>query len=681
MSSLQVSVTEGSENTSRLPDWGSQFVVLVGVLRKRGWLTIISDALRVQREGGYVGLDAFLYLLGMFCWARPDRRKRSIKAFSEACSFSRGLLAAVGDRLHWPTQSAISRLLCAVPVGAMLKEAGAKMLSLGVESLISHPDAQCRDATGEGWHIADGDITVLGVRERGLPEGEDLPPAQRRVGPDLAGPGYGGRHRGELFASLGALMHAGSGLWVQLTAVPGKGKFGEVLAELVDAIPIWLRGAQASAARALVRADGAARSVASLHVFAQAGLHYLVRMACYEFLQRPEVQAHLQGAAWHLVPDSGSGPVREAAELGIWPWRGLPMPEGAPQGLGEARIVVTRFPAKAKHGAGIFLDGMQYELFGTSVNATVWPAPELVWLYFARAGLENRFAQIKAELGIDRLFCYELGGQWLATLVGLLVWNLRTILGAERAGMAPGMPQLPARRQPAQVASSKPESPPAQTANVSPLAELNARLNTLDWAKHLADRPDWQWHVDHGLRCPAGKDVLPQSLQKSGKILAYRTRGGDCAYCPKKLDCFGDHQQRDRDRLILNIGVAKLQLPADQTAAAIRQARTQSLPGPWLPPPPAEPGPYAANMPLLLPAELRAGWHRALHGASAHIEVHRAPPPKRPAWRADSAAQRQHRRLTWAERLTRNALPAGSKVCAHLAVRDRWLGELLREAA
>jgi hypothetical protein len=319
-------------------------------------------------------------------------------------------------------------------------------------------------------------------------------------------------------------------------------------------------------------------------------------------------------------------------------------------------------------------------LFGTSVDAVAWPAPELVWLYFSRAVLENRFAQIKAELGIDRLFCCKLGGQWLATLVGLLLWNLRTILGAEHEGKLPAMPQLPARRQSVEVTPAKLAQGDPPATRPPPLAELNSQLTKLNWTKFLAERADWNWSVTQGLRCPVGKEVLPQSFHADKQRLTYRTRESDCGYCPQRQQCFAGREP-DRDRLILSIGVAQLKLPVDKTSAAIRLAREQSLPGPWLPPVAAEPGSFEADMPHLLPAWLRARFLQALCGAHARVEVTLEKPVKRPAWRAGTAAQRQHRRLTWAERLARNALPPGSQVHAHLTVRDNGVGNLLRGGA
>jgi len=115
-----LAVTDGRGDSTHLPDWATQFVILATALCDRGWLARIGDLLRVPRQGGYVGLDIFGNLLAMFCWPRTDRRTRALKAFDAACSFCRTRLAAVVGRCNWQGQSAMSRFLAAVPAGKML---------------------------------------------------------------------------------------------------------------------------------------------------------------------------------------------------------------------------------------------------------------------------------------------------------------------------------------------------------------------------------------------------------------------------------------------------------------------------------------------------------------------------------------------------------------------------------
>lgn len=694
MAKYTFSVTDGSGDDTHLPDWSALYLFHITTLRDRGWLDLIARVLKVSRQGGYVGLDIFAFLLAMFCWARPDRRTRAIHAFSDACSFCRNRLAAVAGRRKWPTQSAVSRFLSAVPAGAMLLEAGAQMLRLGVGPLVGHPDAQSRDTLGQSWHVFDFDPTVLAMRQRALPEGDDLPEAKRRVG-DIAAAGYAGRKRGEVQLSVGALQHAGTGLWLQLMVQAGNASMSTMLGTMLGCIKPWLAEAGAGLERAVVRADGAAGKVPSLNAFVEHGVHYLTRLAWYNLLEREDVRAHLARARWVVVPDSGSGPRRHATELGIWPWR-APVPQDAPQGMDKTRLVVSRFAADTKHGAGHVQDGWQYELFATNLEPVAWPAPETVELYYGRCGQENRFGQVMAELGLDKLFSTELGGHWLVVLVGLFTWNLRTILGAERAAPLTVPEMVPEPRcevvaQAEQALEPVEVCPPAERQSlperkVSALsASLLARLAGLNWAAVEARQSGWKWLPHQGLSCPASRLVWPGRLRAKGgsPMLIFRTLKSDCASCPQKAQCFGDGPRQYWLREVA-IGVAGLGITKADLARPVNKRRQAAVAVPmvvtataWQAPTPVLAGPWVAQPPRLVPSVFRAGLLQAVVGATARVAVHGDEPPERiPNWRATTPARRQRRRLTWTERLARNALGSEALVATRITALDPWLRSL-----
>lgn len=685
MAQHDLAVRDGRDDATHLPDWATQFVILASELRRRGWLDRIEQLLRVARQGGYVGLDIFAVLLALFCWPRPDRRTRALKAFDSACSFCRSQLAAVLDRRKWPGQSAVSRFLAVVPAGSMLLQAGAEMLRMGIGPLASRADAQARDTLGEGWHVLDFDPTVLAIRQRALPEGDDLPEPVRRVCA-IAAPGYAGRKRGELQLSVGALQHAGSGLWLQTMAQVGNPTVSIMLAAMLPAARAWLTEARQDVARAVVRADGAAGNIPSLKAFVDQGLHFLTRLAWYPLLELPAVRAHLAEARWVEVPDSGSGPKRQAAELGVWPWQGR-LPDDAPEGLAQARLVVTRFASDKKRGAGRVQDDWQYELFGTDLDARAWPAAELAQLYFSRASLENRFAQGMAELGLDKLFSMSLGGHWLVVLIGLFVWNLRTILGAERAALpVQDAPQVPRQETvvtapPPQPTSSEPAPVPPETAQPAQApapGSLLARLAGRNWRKIEARHPGWKWQPQCGLLCPAGLVVPPHKLRD--RALIFRTRERDCLQCPQRQQCFGDVKPNRLEREVAvsvsDLGITRAEVTAGRHALPRPVSPIPTSAPAWAPPAHVQAGPWQAQPPLLVPSVLRAGLIQAVLGATARILLQGdEPPPRKPAGLASSAGHRQHRRLTWKQRLALNALSEQARVEVRLSVRDPWLIE------
>jgi hypothetical protein len=92
-------------------------------------------------------------------------------------------------------------------------------------------------------------------------------------------------------------------------------------------------------------------------------------------------------------------------------------------------------------------------------------------------------------------------------------------------------------------------------------------------------------------------------------------------------------------------------------------------------------GPFATVPPLLLPAQLRRIAKDALGTLEIRVEIVTPPcEPRHPAL-AGSAADRQHRRLTWQQRHARNALDPGAQVSIYFmgaeAVVRRHLPEVL----
>ena len=89
----------------RLPEWASGGVVILEWLRQQGRWEEAMDLLKVQREGGYAGVDALLFLIYYFASGLCV----GVKEFSDRAREQRGRLAGVGGRRRLPTQSSMSR--------------------------------------------------------------------------------------------------------------------------------------------------------------------------------------------------------------------------------------------------------------------------------------------------------------------------------------------------------------------------------------------------------------------------------------------------------------------------------------------------------------------------------------------------------------------------------------------
>lgn len=253
MAQHQVSVISKGSGRKRLPDWATAYVRLVTELRARGLLDAAGEHLQVARQGGYCGMDIMLFLLAFFSWGGGT----SFKEFGLACLGFGPALAAVGGRQRWPAPSSVSRFL------AVVRREDAQIFAtwaLGPgscgQSLLSSTLAQGRDTRGRGLTLLDFDPVCLAVRQRALPEGADLPVAQREAD-DMCKPGYPGRKRGETQVSQARLQHAGTGQWLGAATTPGNANMNNCLTEtLAQAMPT-LTMAGIVPAEIAVRFDGA----------------------------------------------------------------------------------------------------------------------------------------------------------------------------------------------------------------------------------------------------------------------------------------------------------------------------------------------------------------------------------------------------------------------------------------
>ncbi len=417
--------------SDRLPDWASEGAILTECLEQRGILEEIGKRLQVQREGGYVGLDVLLFFLFLFA----SGIKIGIKEFGQRTKAHRRRLAALGGRIHFPTPASVSRFLKAVNRQDVW-EFGQWLLfeALGAREVLQHPSTMHRDTRGNGWHFFDWDPTSTVLRQRALPVIRDLPEGKRRA--EEMESGYPGRKRGEVQLSRATLQHAGSGLWLSIWMAPGNGESKMGFDAAVKTIRSTCQQAGLAAENAVIRSDGQAGNVPYITACQTAEIHYVTRWGKCGLLEESEVREHLNESIWYEVVDSGSGPRRQATDLG---WFMLPasphtrQPDGSRYEPVRSRLVVSRFRTDKKRGSGVLIDGWHYELFATDLQAQPWPAAEVVTTYYGRCGQENRFRQEDGELGLDRIFSYHVPGQELANLIGLFVWNLRICHGMKLA--------------------------------------------------------------------------------------------------------------------------------------------------------------------------------------------------------------------------------------------------------
>ncbi len=695
------SVIRRNEVQPTLPVWATEGAVLVRKLVESKRWNALTQWLRVYRHVGYTATDVAGFFLSYFA----SGLKCGLKKFGEMTTPCREQLAALVGRRAFPSPSAVSRLLGSA-TEEEVRPIGPRLLleAAGVAPLLKHPASGVRDTFGDRWDVFDSDATIQAIRERALPGGAELPKPRRHSGPDLAQPGYMGRKRGELRCSRGTLQHAGTGVWAGVVLSPARADNAATLPLLLAALDAACKIGELAREKAILRSDGAGGNVPWLTGCRANGTRYLTRWGHYSLLRQVDVQQRMATGAWRPVPSSGSGPKREAMDLGevdLRPGNQTRAENGEEYAEIRSRIVFSRFKTDdEKSNIGQLVEGHVYELFATDLPADAWPSEEVVALYFGRSAEENRFAQEDRELGLDHLFSYNLPGQELACLFGLMVWNMRVVEGfaqhppplkqppqIARAsdGLSNGPPppavELPLPAPDATLTSSPLEGPAALAASAESTPSesgptLHELLDELPWNSVLKRLgADWKRAPDGlGLLCPQGSLLhlcSARSSRPDGRpALRLLASESECRKCPKRAGCCPGAAK--------NVTVPLTRAQGSQLQPLIAEGKRKASPS--QPPPPGvgqrhlpprqplqlhpldpnlKPGPYLPSQERLIPSEFRHAFRNTCARLTVEVDVPRYSSLRatRPLGLALTEEERRRSRRPWAVRLAVNDLP------------------------
>lgn len=654
-------------------------------MRGSGLLNRISKVTGLSRRHGYDGGPLTAFFIAFLLRGAHG----TIAGFAKqhAGPTMRALAALAGFRAL-PAQASVSRCLRSVTTANVHAFADALLCGdVRTSALLAHPAVHHRDAHGRSVHVFDLDPTITAYRQRGLPEGDDLP-APKRFSPGK--PGYTGHHRGDVRTRIVPVRHAGSGLWLGCRLIEGSESALGAVSELVRVARSHLPS-RGGPPNAVLRMDGEFGSVGALRACIEADVAPVARLSRYGILDAPSVEAHLRSATWTDVPDSGSGPRRSAADLGLLTLRPDGEAERAEEGPIEVRVVVTRFGRSGLPDHGVVRDGFQYELIATTLTDDAWPAEHVAALFFGRAAMENAFAQEDREFGTDRTFSYNAPGQAWVTVLAQLLSN-RAILDAEAAHPLSKKVPPQARRTlpkadaidtiavvaPAPVPTEAlepagtPEPAELPETKPQPSSPSKAEARGIVWgvvASAFADlRVGWVLDPDQQeVRCPRGWTAVPSGFGAARKnkrpALFLRVSADRCRVCPMRLACLRSSDPSKAKRVgrsldpdlvdsiqkaidVLHQPVALRPVPGRDYEVR-NQTRTlpQHLtPGPWLP-----------DSPLFLPGTARRIAREA--SVRGNLVCHLLPtgvrPPRRHPLLAGSVAERQRRRQSWTERRNR----------------------------
>jgi len=376
----------------------------------------------------------------------------------------------------------------------------------------------------------------------------------------------------------------------------------------LSAIGRYLATHQLSQERALLRLDGQYGNGAVLSDLT--GFAFVTRGKDYRLLDHPLIQARL-----HLPPDQFQQRPESQMVRSLYDCPEIQVgPEGVP-----CRVVVATHPAgKKKSPVGVTRKGVVYELFFTNLPQHAFTACDVVELYLHRGAFEPILADEDQEIDPDRWCSHSAWGQEAWQCIAQWVWNLRLELGHHL------QPQ-PVRTTEFAPALGKPEAgqPPAQGYEPPVIGRA--------WKAGRYSGQDFALQPDGTVLCPAEQTLLAHEHRREadGSLrVVYGASLRGCRPCPLREQCQWQGNATAKPRQVsvllhpLGIGSEPI-LWRDWSRRFHRRAciplvRHQCVKVEMDPPSPA--------LLTVTPAPL-------------------------------SRAQRAHSRLSWIERLARNARP------------------------
>jgi len=345
---------------------------------------------------------------------------------------------------------------------------------------------------------------------------------------------------------------------------------------------------------------------------------YVTRGKDYGMLDRTAIQARL-----HLPADQSLNSAESGICRVLYDCPDQRLDENGPL----VRVIVATHPAptkkKKKRQVGIMRDGIIYELFWTNLPQSAFTTSDVVSLYLHRGAFETALEDEDIEQEPDRWCSHSAWGQEAWQIVAQWTWNLRLELGHKLA---------PESVRTTEFASVLPEQnahapiPPAS----APASGYAPPATATSWKAGRFTGTDFPLQPGGPLRCPAGNVLVPHEhrRERDGSLrVVYSASIRDCRPCPLREQCQWNGSATAKPR---------------QVSVLLHPLVVGPAPLLW------------------------RDWHRR-HQRQACLHLHRhrldiqmgpdLPPTPTVSPPILSRAQRAHYRLSWEERLARNARP------------------------
>lgn len=655
-----VDVHTSPRDVPSIPPWFAEVVVLARHLTQRGLLDAICAHVRLARgrAGRYEVLDFVALLLAYAASNEP-----TLEAFFVRLRpFAQPFMALFG-RDQLPHRSTLSRFLADVDAACVTALRHLVQDHLHQHGFAGEHLGGLFDGQGHRLIVVDVDGTRQAARQRALVTSSDFPTLQRRLQPVCA-PGYTGRKRGEVVRTRTTILQAHTQEWLGTFSGAGNGDYQAELDAACRVTVAYLAAKGVNPAHAVLRLDGLYGTTAFLGHILQYQLGFLLRGRNYQLLDHATVQARLQQPSDGEVTHPETQVRREVFDAGyMTDWL-----EDHPEQLVSSRVIVTRRAAPTDHTAvavGKVRGAYVYELFLTSQSAASLPATMIVELYHHRGSFEQVLSDEDQEQDPDRWCSHTAYGQEFWQIVSQWVWNLRLELGAVIAEQPLrwtnwSEPQPDVQAVPVLPVTAAPQSDAPRAEEV--VASYGPLELAQPWAKarQRFSAQDFRMLDADTLECPAGKRLHVRERRKlaTGDLrVLYTAKMADCRPCPLAAKCVGRGAAGVQPRRVS--GVRKLvgwQLRAASSgghgqAPGATEDRAD------------EPRAGAVRWCDSGGRRLRRAWVRRLRQQQVRI-TGPVPTPSPPMSTTEpqlwTRAKRAHRRLNWAHRLVRNALPASA---------------------
>ncbi len=629
-------IQTSAESVPAVPAWFGEVAVIAHYLRHVGVLATIEERVRFARRrfGHYDLIDFVAVLLGY-----AISGERTLEAFYESLQpFAVAFMALFG-RERLPHRSTLSRFLAA------LNQAAVEALrTVFLEDLLARPlekeekTGGLWDRQGIHWLIFDVDGTRQAARQRALLSTPDLPLAHRRLD-EVCAPGYTGRKRGETVRTRTTVLQAHTHQWVGTfsgASGAGNGDYRGELRQAIQAISAYMKAQSIPLSQAVVRLDGQYGNGAV--VADLAGLAYVMRGKDYDLLDLLQVQIRLaQPPDQHTIhPETGTcRALFDCPDLLL-----------TPTGL-RTRVIVATHPAtETKAPIGTTRGKVVYELFFTALPVDAFTPADVVALYLHRGAFEAVLADEDQEQDLDRWCSQTAWGQEFWLILAQWIWNSRLELGH---ALRP-TPMRTTEFAPAGVGESVETvpDPVLRPSEPAPVIYGPPQWARPSYTKGFAGA-DFALQPDGTLRCPAGCPLYPQERrpEHNGSVrVLYAARISHCRPCPLREQC----QE------------STTTIKARRVSAVYWPVSSRSSISDASPPVPGDPSPPSAPYSVLWGDWQRRSHRREVVKLLRHQRVdvqlaETAPPTQSQSVRLLSRAERAHYRLSWAERLARNARP------------------------